>query len=493
MDDRSLSCVDILLVEDNPDDAELIQVMLSETRYAEFHVTCVDRLSDAIDRINSHHFDIVLLDLSLPDSHGLETVTLIHEEIPNLPIVVLTGVDDETIGIGAVQAGAQDYLAKGDLNENLTVRILRYAIERQRIVTRLRDFDRLKSEFLATASHEMRTPLTVIREYVSLVADQVCGPTNEEQQECLAVVKRHCDRMTDLLNNLLDLKKIESGHISLRRTKTDVGSLLKQCFTDFLPPCQSKSQRLLLDLPFNLPSVLADARQIHQALVNLVGNAQKFTPIGGTITLSAQIQTRYIRIGVQDTGRGIRKEDLDTIFAEFRQVEREDGPGVHGTGLGLTITQVIVERHDGEIGVESNYGVGSLFHLTLPLWTDSGEMLAYVSDRLREAHARKTSSSLLLLRVHPHEDGALLDRVMKAVNPTLCPADSGLLSRVYGCVAYVLETNEEGVKAALARLAGESIPDSPDYAVHKLTTARDAIEWTVRGPGRWLSLRNLTG
>jgi signal transduction histidine kinase len=491
MDDRHSSNVDVLLVEDSPDDAVLIQLLLKESRLAEFNVTWVDHLSEAIDCINRHRYDLVLLDLSLPDSHGLDTVTHVHEEMPNLPIVVLTGSDDEIIGMEAVQAGAQDYLVKGELYDNHTIRIIRYAVERQRIVTRLRDFDRLKSEFLATASHEMRTPLTVIREFVSLVSDEVCGPISEEQRRCLAIVQRHCDRMTGLLNNLLDLKKIESGHISLRRIKADLSALLVQAHTDFLPTCQSKSQQLVLDIADKLPVALIDVQQIHQALVNLLGNANKFTPVGGTITIRARIEKSHIKIEIHDTGKGIRTKDLDTIFAEFRQVEREEGPGVHGTGLGLTITRVIVERHDGEIGVTSEYGIGSVFHITVPVWTDSAEMLAYVSDRLREAYARKAPCSLLLLRVHPHQDGAMLDRVMKAVNPALCPSDSGLLSREYGCIAYVLESEEQGVTSALERLASGSIPDSPEYAVRKMTTAQDAIAWIKRGPGRWSSLRDL--
>jgi K+-sensing histidine kinase KdpD len=291
------------------------------------------------------------------------------------------------------------------------------------------------------------------------------------------------------LNNLLDLKKIESGFIKVRRTQMDALSLLKQCHADFLPSCQSKSQRLLLELPFDLPPILADAEQIHQVLINLLGNAHKFTPIGGTITLQAEAQNSHVRIEIRDTGRGIRTEDRNVIFEAFRQAEREEGPGMRGTGLGLSIVKGIIELHEGEIGVESEYGRGSTFHFTLPVWEDHAELVAYVTDRLHEAKARKAPCSLLLLRSAHTEVPGTLDSVMQTVNRTLRASDSGLLSRVHGYIAYVLETNALGVTAALERLAGESLTDVPEFAVRKLTTAQDAAEWISRGPERWSALR----
>jgi hypothetical protein len=300
--------------------------------------------------------------------------------------------------------------------------------------------------------------------------------------------------MTSLLNNLLDLKKIESGYVRVRRTKTDALSLLEQCHMDFLPPCRAKRQQLRVELPSYLPPILADTNQIHQVLVNLLSNAHKFTPIEGTITLRAQADASHIRIEVQDTGMGIRAEEFDAIFEAFRQVEREDGPGSQGTGLGLTISKNIIELHDGEIGVESVYNRGSLFYITLPVWGEDAELVAYITDRLREAQARKVPCSLLLLRGAQKKASGPPDSVIKAMNRVLSASDSGMWFPTHGWFAYVLETNAQGLTAALEQLAGELLNDDAvsEFAIWKMATAHDATEWISRGPQRWSAFRDLS-
>ena len=175
---------------------------------------------------------------------------------------------------------------------------------------------------------------------------------------------------------------------------------MRQCHSDFLPVCQSKNQPLLLELPAELPPVLADKEQVQQALINLLSNAHKFTPEGGTISLGAEVHGGKVRIELR-TRMGNSREDIESIFGAFRQAEREDGPGARGTGLGLTITKRIVELHGGEIGVQSEHGRGSAFRVHLCLY---GKSLRSWQPMCRTGCARAGEVSRLLSAASPDSE-----------------------------------------------------------------------------------------
>ncbi|MBS1701484.1 MAG: CHASE domain-containing protein [Armatimonadetes bacterium] len=262
---------------------------------------------------------------------------------------------------------------------------------------KLEQFDQLKSEFLSTASHEMRTPLTIIREFASLVHDGVAGEPTEDQQASMVHILRNCDRMTTMLNDLLDLEKIQTGNIEIYRKKTDINALLSNCHQDFIVKCDRKHHRLVFDAPNDLPDVLADASLITQVMTNLLGNAHKFTPEHGTITISAVLNGDSIKVGVFDTGRGMRDADLKHIFEAFKQVDRTDGPGIKGTGLGLTITKRLVEMHSSSIEVASVLGEGSQFSFSLPLYTSEGLLQAFIDDMTWAAVNQDIDMQLLVV------------------------------------------------------------------------------------------------
>jgi PAS domain S-box-containing protein len=235
---------------------------------------------------------------------------------------------------------------------------------------RLRELDRIKSQFLANMSHELRTPLNSIIGFSELMIDCVTGPLNNDQKECIEDIHQSGKHLLALINDLLDFSKIESGRMELNPTKFDVGSLYDEIRINVAVLIGKKEQVLTFENADSLPPLTADSLRIKQVFINLISNANKFTPVGGTIRVSCCMQDPdHLLFSVTDTGIGIRPEDYNLIFEEFRQVDGSMERQVAGTGLGLAISKRIVEMHGGKIWVESAYGSGATFYVQLPVYT----------------------------------------------------------------------------------------------------------------------------
>jgi signal transduction histidine kinase len=230
-------------------------------------------------------------------------------------------------------------------------------------VTRLRRFEELKSDLVATVAHEFRTPLTSLRMAVHLCAEQVAGPLTEKQAELLQAAREDCDRLQGMVDDLLDLSRIESGKVEIYPLPTEARLLVAGALEEHRPDADVKGVRLGMTALPPPVSVLADHERIGHVFSNLIGNAVRHTPRGGGIELGAASLNGVVRFTVSDTGPGIPKEYLARIFEKFFQVP---GPGPKGTGLGLYIAKEIVRAHGGEIGVDSTPGQGSTFWFTLP-------------------------------------------------------------------------------------------------------------------------------
>lgn len=231
---------------------------------------------------------------------------------------------------------------------------------------KLREMDRLKSEFLANMSHELRTPLTAIIGFSELLVDRVMGDMNEEQVECVENVLTSGEHLLQLINDILDLSKIEAGKIELHPETFDLGAIISFISKTMASLIEKKKQVLKVEIEEGIPDIYADPGKIKQLLLNLVGNAIKFTPEGGTITIGAEVKDSYFALSVTDTGIGIKPEDRDRIFQEFQQAEGSRSREYGGTGLGLTLTQKLTEMHGGKIGLESEVGKGSKFTAYIP-------------------------------------------------------------------------------------------------------------------------------
>lgn len=237
-----------------------------------------------------------------------------------------------------------------------------------RDVTREREVDRMKSEFISLVSHELRTPLTSIKGYVDLLLDGEVGQLAEEQHEFLTIVKHNADREVKLINDLLDISRIEAGKVELLCTSLHLSRLIQEVADSLRPQIDAKQQHLSLQLDRTLPMVWADGDRITQVLANLVGNAHKYTPAGGSITICARSDGRgQVRVDVHDTGIGLSPEEQSQVFEKFFRAKNRTTQEVGGTGLGLAITRTLVELHGGHISVTSAPGQGATFSVILAI------------------------------------------------------------------------------------------------------------------------------
>jgi signal transduction histidine kinase len=237
---------------------------------------------------------------------------------------------------------------------------------------KLRDLDKLKSNFLSVATHELRTPLSVILGYNAMLAENLQDRLDEVDKQTLLESVAACKRLIRLVNSMLDISQIESGKMKMNFAPTDLRQIVNGVAALFHQEARTKGLQLTVELPARLPRIEVDAERIDQVLINLVGNAMKFTPAGGTICIRIRHhpERRQVEMVVQDTGIGIPPEDQSRIFDEFAQIRHGNARGhVEGSGLGLAIAKRIVEAHEGQLRVRSSPGTGSAFSCILPIRT----------------------------------------------------------------------------------------------------------------------------
>lgn len=227
--------------------------------------------------------------------------------------------------------------------------------------------DRAKTEFVSTVSHELRTPMTSVKGYVDLLLMGATGTLNEMQLQFLNVIRTNADRLTSLVNDLLDMSRIEGGKVELNCRAVDMSELISQVVLTLTPKIEEKGLRIQTVTPSMLPMVWGDPDRVVQILTNLVGNAYKYTPVGGEVTVQAYVKEEMLHVAVIDTGIGISPEDQSRIFSRFYRVDDPLVLEAGGTGLGLAITASLVQMHGGRIFVESEPGEGSIFTATFPL------------------------------------------------------------------------------------------------------------------------------
>jgi two-component system sensor histidine kinase GlrK len=232
---------------------------------------------------------------------------------------------------------------------------------------RLREVDKMKSDFFSSMSHELRTPLTSIKEGINLLQDGVGGVTTDKQNKLLAILTAESNRLINLVNTFLDLSKMEAGMVTYTFEEGRLGPLIERVIMEMTPLVEARKISLEAKVSEELPLLKMDAERILQALRNLVGNAIKFTPPGGRITVSARLVNSEIEVAITDTGPGIPEENLTTIFEKFHQAPFKYSSQTKGTGLGLAIVKHIITSHGGKVWAESQPGQGSAFIFLLPV------------------------------------------------------------------------------------------------------------------------------
>jgi len=231
--------------------------------------------------------------------------------------------------------------------------------------TKQAEVDRMKSDLISIVSHELRSPLTSIKGYIDLMISGDLGEVNDSMRSYLSIISSNANRLAALIDDMLDLSRIESGKLTMTFGKVDVKYLCDYVYLTIRPQAEQKKLRFNLEVQ-SRAVVSGDIDRLQQALTNLVSNAIKYTPVGGSVTIRAAGQGGNIHISVQDTGFGISEENLKRLFQKFFRVKNEQTRNIGGTGLGLCIAKSIVEAHEGQILVETREGTGSTFTIVLP-------------------------------------------------------------------------------------------------------------------------------
>lgn len=366
----------VLLVEDNAGDVRLLREMFSKERPGSFELTHLLRMSEAENHLAKGGVDIVLLDMGLPDGHGIETVRRTHAVAPGVPMIVLTGLDDEALAAQAMKEGAQDYLIKGQIENRALPRALRHAIERHRMQTEA-DLIRtnqiqFKDEFLSHVSHELRSPLSAIRQFVGILVDGLAGEVNPEQREYLEIVSRNVKQLQSMINDLFDVTGVQAGKLRIDLQCASVSDAIVYTVNSLQGAAAAKGITLSSDIESELPSICADPTRVRQILVILVDNAIKFTPTNGKVMVHARVSKKdpnLLHLEISDSGCGIDPEMTERIFERLFQAHDPASAGRKGLGLGLYICHDLVTRQGGKIWVNSTPGEGAIFSVTFPIFS----------------------------------------------------------------------------------------------------------------------------
>ncbi|MEX0611804.1 MAG: response regulator [Pirellulales bacterium] len=419
----------VLLIEDSDFDAKLIQHALTTGGNPACHVDSVASLDEAAECLKTTSYDVVLLDLGLSESGGIGAVGQFRSSCPEPPpLIVLTGLDDEQAALEALDNGAQDYVVKSDID--FLSRSIRHAVQRQQIMAQLKTANELLQEknqrlselydtaqqFVDNVSHEFRTPLTVIREFTSIVRDGCDGPVTPKQIEHLDKVLHRTDDLALMVDDMLDISKLEAGLLGVWRRACRVTDLVATVTGLLRKRAESKKIWLSTQLAHDLPLVFCDEEKAQRVLMNLAVNAIKFTPEGGRVDIWVRPAENgsEIVIGVSDSGSGISPQNLEIIFERFQQLETNLRASTKGFGLGLNIAKELVSLNLGQMQVESAVGKGSTFSFTLPC---NDSMVVFEQYVRRVSALTDSQCTFSFLTVSIHSDS--IDNVAPVVDEYL--------------------------------------------------------------------------
>ncbi len=383
------SALRVLLVEDNPDHALLAKNAILTSKDRRYTVETCGSVEEAMEKVKNGPVNMIISDYNLPGKNGLEFLEWLNGEEMNIPFIMMTGMGDQKTAVKAMQEGAYNYIVKDDVYLSVLPHVIdetfiKYLSDKEKeqyereireknvalekANRELKKLDQLKSDFIASVSHDIRTPLNSVQESIALILDGVVNTGEEKGKKVLEIAKRSINRLTAMINDLLDFSKLEAGKMRVHIEPRDVQILIDEVLGSLKSLAGKKRIKLNFHSVEGFPKIACDAERMIQVLTNLAGNAIKFTPENGAVTVQLEAAANdRINIIVSDTGIGIAREDLERIFERFEQVKGANSMERKGTGLGLSICKELVKLHGGEIWAESELGKGSRFIISLPL------------------------------------------------------------------------------------------------------------------------------
>jgi len=368
--DENIEAIEILLFEDNPGDTGLIEAMLEDFTDFLYELKNVETLNEGMNLLKENEFDVILLDLGLPDSEGIGTFLDVHEITPETPIIILTGLSDENTGINAVKKGAQDYLVKGQVESKLLERSIKYSIERKKAEKELKEtVEELKrsndelQQFAYITSHDLQEPLRTIASYTQLIERRYRDKLDDNADEFFDFIVEAAVRMKDMIQGLLYYSRVGTRGGEFMSTNTE--KLLETVLSNLNAAIEENDAVITHDA---LPAVVVDEGQFIQLFQNIISNSIKFrkgntSPKVHISVYKDENMNEYV-FAIADNGIGIEPQYFDRIFEVFKRLHTR--VEYEGTGIGLSISKRIIERHGGRMWVESEPGVGSVFYFTLP-------------------------------------------------------------------------------------------------------------------------------
>ncbi len=374
----------ILVVDDDPFVREMLSMILETGGYA---VATAENGAAAFRQcMEGQRADLIISDMNMPEMNGLELIRKLRENQVDTPLIILTGNNEISTAVEALNSGATDYLLKDENIQDTVVLSVEKSLEKYRLrkqnIQLLEDLavknreleasnkellclNNLKNKFLGIAAHDLRNPLTSIRGLSEILIGEAFGPLTAEQNEYLTIINTTSDEMLSLVNDLLDVSVIESGKLELRAARGPLKETLEERVKIFTVIADRKGILIKANLA-PVPDVTFDSNRISQVIDNLVSNAIKFSPADSTIHIALAGDGNRVKVSVLDEGPGIPPEERTKLFGEFQRLSVQPTAGEKSTGLGLAIAKKIIDAHGGSLEVESEVGKGSAFSFSCP-------------------------------------------------------------------------------------------------------------------------------
>ena len=359
----------ILIIDDEEALRDGCRQVLEKSGYA---VLTAGQGIDGIKLARENLPDMAFIDLKMPNLSGMEIIEILSRDIPDIVLVMITGFATIVSAVEAMQKGAYDYLPK-PFNPDQLRALTKRGLEHRKLkieTKRLREEkDLMERNFITFVSHEMRSPLVVIRQYIEALNTIAVERFDQDIREIIERCRKRIQSLEEMVEHWLDISRIENGTLAQQKVSLNLDSIISRSMEEMTPVCRKRGISLETNIPSKLPRITGDEESLVRVFTNIIGNATKYTPEGGKITITCQHDEYYINVSVADTGTGISPDKLSLIFEPFFRCGGKNEKH-SGSGLGLTFCKKIIESHKGCIAVSSKEGEGTTFVLTFPCQID---------------------------------------------------------------------------------------------------------------------------